>query len=102
MQDDEIQAASQLAERIKQQMAEQEELIRTGKNDYEQLQAEMQRIQGENDAAKKEVEEVLRALEEVAMNYDQKAQEVEVKTRENDGLADELNKKLVSHWDFYT
>lgn len=76
-------------------MAEQEELIKASKADYELLQAEMLRIQGENDAAKKEVEEVLRALEEVAMNYDQKAQEVELKTKESETLAEDLNKNLV-------
>ena len=31
------------------------------------------------------------------MNYDQKSQEVDTKTKENDQLSDDLQKKLVSH-----
>lgn len=77
-------------------MAEQEELIKASKADYELLQADMLRIQGENDAARKKVDEVLRAFEEeVAINYDQKAQEIELKTKESETLAEDLNKTLV-------
>lgn len=76
---------------------EQDELIRQSKSDYDTLQTEMQRMQAENDASKDEVKEVLQALEELAMNYDQKTQEVDVKSRENETLSEELNKKLVCH-----
>lgn len=95
-QDDEIQQQSQLAERLKQQLNDQEELIKQTKTDYDALQTEMQRMQQENEAAKEEVKEVLQALEELAMNYDQKTQEVDAKSKENEALNDELNKKLVS------
>ena len=47
--DDEIQAQSQLAERLKQQMAEQEDLIKQSKVDYEAVQTDMARIQQENE-----------------------------------------------------
>uniref|UniRef100_A0A0R3RG82 Kinesin-like protein n=1 Tax=Elaeophora elaphi TaxID=1147741 RepID=A0A0R3RG82_9BILA len=93
--DDEITLHSQLAERLKQQMNEQEELIRQIKLDYENAQAEVSRIQSENEASKEESKEVLTALEELAMNYDIKTQEAEQKSRENEQLSDELSKKNV-------
>lgn len=90
-----------MIERLKEQMMEQEELITSGKKDYDVLQQEMSRIQTDNEAAKDEVKEVLQALEELAMNYDQKSQEVDAKNIENETLADELNKKSVNTVFFY-
>merc|ERR1719232_695476 len=57
--DDEIQEQSQLVEKLKEQMLEQEELITSSRRDYENL-------------TKDEVKDVLQALEELAVNYDQK------------------------------
>lgn len=64
----------------------QEELIRQIKTDYENAQAELTRIQTENEASKEESKEVLTALEELAMNYDMKTQEADQKARENEQL----------------
>lgn len=84
-----------MIERLKEQMMEQEDLISSGKKDYDVLQQEMARIQTDNESAKDEVKEVLQALEELAMNYDQKSQEVDAKNTENEALTEELNKKTV-------
>uniref|UniRef100_T1JMP3 Kinesin-like protein n=1 Tax=Strigamia maritima TaxID=126957 RepID=T1JMP3_STRMM len=92
--DEEINQQSQLIEKLKDQMLEQEELIASTRRDYEALQQEMTRIQQENESAKEEVKEVLQALEELAVNYDQKSQEVENKNKEYENLSEELSQKL--------
>uniref|UniRef100_A0AAY5EQ31 Kinesin-like protein n=1 Tax=Electrophorus electricus TaxID=8005 RepID=A0AAY5EQ31_ELEEL len=94
--DDEINQQSQLVEKLKQQMLDQEELLASSRRDFDNLQAELSRLQVENEASKEEVKEVLQALEELAVNYDQKSQEVEDKTREFEALSEELNQKSVS------
>ena len=91
--DDEIQEQSQLVEKLKEQMLEQEELIASTRRDYENLTKEMGKIQGENDSAKDEVKDVLQALEELAVNYDQKSQEAETKSREYNTAQEELSQK---------
>nr|KAF6431450.1 kinesin family member 5B [Rousettus aegyptiacus] len=91
--DEEINQQSQLVEKLKTQMLDQEELLASTRRDQDNLQAELNRLQAENDASKEEVKEVLQALEELAVNYDQKSQEVEDKTKEYELLSDELNQK---------
>uniref|UniRef100_A0A8C9I9W9 Kinesin-like protein n=1 Tax=Piliocolobus tephrosceles TaxID=591936 RepID=A0A8C9I9W9_9PRIM len=68
-------------------------LLASTRRDQDNMQAELNRLQAENDASKEEVKEVLQALEELAVNYDQKSQEVEDKTKEYELLSDELNQK---------
>uniref|UniRef100_A0A0B7AFD1 Kinesin-like protein n=1 Tax=Arion vulgaris TaxID=1028688 RepID=A0A0B7AFD1_9EUPU len=91
--DDEINSQGQLIEKLREQMLEQEELIANCRKDYENSQAEMGRIQADNESAKEEVKEVLQALEELAVNYDQKSQEVENKSRDIENLSEEINQK---------
>lgn len=55
----------------------------------------MTRQAKENESAKEEVKEVLQALEELAVNYDQKTEEVDRKTKENESTLEELNQKQV-------
>lgn len=92
--DDEIDRSSQLIEKYKEQMVEQEELISSIRRDYDLVQLEMGRIQQENESAKEEVKEVLQALEELAVNYDQKSQEVDNKNREYEVLSEEHSQKV--------
>ena len=92
--DDEINQQSQLVEKLKEQMLEQEELIASSRRDYEVLQSEMTRLTSENEKAKEEVKEVLQALEELAVNYDQKTEEVDRKSKENETLQEELSQKV--------
>uniref|UniRef100_A0A8C5PLP2 Kinesin-like protein n=1 Tax=Leptobrachium leishanense TaxID=445787 RepID=A0A8C5PLP2_9ANUR len=94
--DDEINQQSQLIEKLKEQMLDQEELLISTRGDNDKVQMELSRLQSENDCAKEEVKEVLQALEELAVNYDQKSQEVEDKTLENKILADELSQKVAT------
>ncbi|KAI1242620.1 hypothetical protein IHE44_0000155 [Lamprotornis superbus] len=70
-----------------------DKLLASTRRDQDNLQAELNRLQAENDASKEEVKEVLQALEELAVNYDQKSQEVEDKAKEYELLSDELNQK---------
>ncbi|EHB18305.1 Kinesin-1 heavy chain [Heterocephalus glaber] len=90
--DEEINQQSQLVEKLKTQMLDQEELLASTRRDQDNMQAELNHLRAENDASK-EVKEVLQALEELAINYDQKSQEGEDKTKQYELLSDELNHK---------
>ncbi|XP_040889798.1 kinesin heavy chain isoform X3 [Toxotes jaculatrix] len=92
--DDEINHQSQMVEKLKEQMLNQEELLASSRGDSEKVQSELGRLQTENESAKAEVKEVLQALEELAVNYDQKSLEVEEKSMQNKLLAEELAKKM--------
>lgn len=91
--DEEINQQSQYAEKLKDQIMDQEELIANARRDYENLQSEMTRIQQENESAKEEVKEVLQALEELAVNYDQKSHEIETKNKDIETISEELQQK---------
>ncbi|XP_071320229.1 kinesin heavy chain-like [Trachinotus anak] len=93
--DDEINQHSQLAEKLKEQMLDQEELLASTRRDYEKIQEELCRLQTENELAKEEVKEVLQALEELAVNYDRKSLEVEEREQTNLQLTEELQHKTV-------
>ncbi|XP_047432192.1 kinesin heavy chain-like [Mugil cephalus] len=91
--DDEINQHSQLAEKLKEQMMDQEELLASTRRDHEKIQEELCRLQTENELAKEEVKEVLQALEELAVNFDQKSLEVDEREQANLQLTEELQHK---------
>ncbi|XP_063767239.1 kinesin heavy chain isoform X3 [Eleginops maclovinus] len=92
--DDEINHQSQMVEKLKEQMLDQEELLASSRGDSEKVQSELGRLQTENKSAKAEVKEVLQALEELAVNYDQRSLEVEERSVQKKLLAEELAKKV--------
>ena len=94
--DDELDKQSQLIEKLKEQIIEQEELISSCRRDNEVLQVEISRLQSESDSSKEEVKEVLQALEELAVNYDEKSKEVEAKNNEHERLREELDQKVLA------
>ncbi|KAF1585361.1 UNVERIFIED_CONTAM: Kinesin heavy chain isoform 5A, partial [Eudyptes pachyrhynchus] len=88
--DDEINQQSQIMEKLKQQMLDQEEVLATARGGGEAARRELAALRAEHGAARAEVAEVLAALEELARSYDRKAQEAEDTGRHNRRLADEL------------
>lgn len=94
--DDEINLQCQLAEKLKEQILDQDELLASTRGDSDKVQTELGRLQTESESAKAEVREVLQALEELAVNYDQKSQEVEDKSLHNKQLAEQLSHKMAS------
>ncbi|KAJ3603245.1 hypothetical protein NHX12_030987, partial [Muraenolepis orangiensis] len=94
--DDEINYQSQMVEKLKEQMIDQEELLAASRGAGEKVQSELSRLRGDSASAKTEVKEVLEALEELALNYDQKSLEAAETSRKNNLLADELAKKMLS------
>jgi len=92
--DDELDKQSQLIEKLKEQMLEQEDLLNTARLDNETFQQEINRLQLECESSKEEVKEVLQALEELAVNYDQKSKEVDDRNSEFETMSEELNSKL--------
>uniref|UniRef100_A0AAQ4PB87 Kinesin-like protein n=1 Tax=Gasterosteus aculeatus aculeatus TaxID=481459 RepID=A0AAQ4PB87_GASAC len=93
--DDDINHQSQMVEKLKERMLDQEELLASSRGNSERVQSELGTLQTENESAKAEVKEVLQALEELAVNYDQKSLEVEEKSAQNKLLAEECAKKMV-------
>ncbi|XP_074386705.1 kinesin heavy chain [Zonotrichia albicollis] len=88
--DDEINQQSQIMEKLKQQMLDQEEVRTAARGGGEAARRELAALRAEHGAARAEVTEVLAALEELARSYDRKAQEAEDTGRHNRRLADEL------------
>jgi len=94
--DDELQTQSNNIENLRQQILELEESLVFTKASAESLEGQVGLISREHDASRNEVKEVLQALEELAVNYDQKLQEVDQKSKDNEYLLDDLNKEQSS------
>lgn len=94
--DDELNNQSQVIEKLKLQIVDQEELINQLKKENDDLQNRISSLEIDNESQKEEVKEVLKALEELAMNFDQKQQEAESRSKENETLCQELDKKAAN------
>jgi kinesin family protein 5 len=94
--DDEINNQSQAVEKLKLQMIDQDDLIIQLKKENDDLQNRISSLEIDNEGQKDEVKEVLKALEELAMNFDQKQQEAESRSKENETLSLELDKKVAN------
>ncbi|XP_065053066.1 kinesin heavy chain-like isoform X2 [Rhopilema esculentum] len=91
--DDEIQSQAALINELKQQLSDMEDSLAFTKASSASLESQVNQITKENESSKTEVKEVLQALEELAVNYDQKLQEVDQKSKENETFMEELNTK---------
>ena len=85
-----------MLEKYTMQLNEQDDLITSLRKDNDDLQLRIVSLESDSDAQKEEVKEVLKALEELAINFDQKQQEAETKSKENETLTQELDKKLTN------
>lgn len=94
--DEQINELSQLVERLKEQLLENEEFLAGTKVDQDQSATEIARLQEENEIAKQEVNEVLKALEELAVNYDQKVNMLETSDAKLEDLASDLSNRQTS------
>uniref|UniRef100_A0AC34REW1 Kinesin-like protein n=1 Tax=Panagrolaimus sp. JU765 TaxID=591449 RepID=A0AC34REW1_9BILA len=91
--DDEIQVQSRMAEKLKQQLAEQDELITQIRSDYSQASNEITKLQEQNTRYQEEAEELFSAIQEVAVSLETQKSEVERLSRENDNISADLTKK---------
>lgn len=91
--DDEIQAQASSISQLKQQISDMEDTLAFTKASSASLEGQVNQISKENESSKTEVKEVLQALEELAVNYDQKLQEVDLKSKENENFMEEVNVK---------
>ncbi|CAH8556762.1 unnamed protein product [Heterobilharzia americana] len=91
--DDEINKQAQTIARIRQQIEEQDEVINSLRKEREGQLKEITNLQVEYQSSKDEVKEVLQALEELAMNYDHKAQEIDLKAKELEEAQESLLKQ---------
>ncbi|KAM6188944.1 LOW QUALITY PROTEIN: kinesin heavy chain-like [Sarcoramphus papa] len=89
-QEDEINQQSQIMEKLKQQMLDQEEVLAVVQAGGEAAQRELAALCAQHGTARAEVAEVLAALEELVCSYDHKAQEAEDTGCHDSRLADKL------------
>ncbi|PAA92062.1 hypothetical protein BOX15_Mlig021005g3 [Macrostomum lignano] len=93
LKDEEINKLQQAISKLENQLKQQDEMSKKFKAENDSMFNDLTRIQGENEASKAEVKEVLQALEELAMSYDQKNNELSEKVQENETLQEELQRQ---------
>ena len=89
-------AQVELVEKMREQIVEAEDQIRSLVRERDGLISEVSRLQSEKESSNTEIKEVFQALSELAQNYDQKLSESMKRKEENEALMEELEKNKVS------
>ncbi|EUB62238.1 Kinesin heavy chain [Echinococcus granulosus] len=88
--DDDINKHTQTIARLRQQLEEQEEMLRTARLEAETSLADVAQLQAECQSSKEEAKDILQALEELALSHDQREAELAVRDREIEEIKEQL------------
>lgn len=88
--DDDINKHTQTIARLRQQLEEQEEMLRTARMEAETSLADVAQLQAECQSSKEEAKDILQALEELALSHDQREAELATRDREIEEIKEQL------------
>uniref|UniRef100_A0A5K3ES86 Kinesin heavy chain n=1 Tax=Mesocestoides corti TaxID=53468 RepID=A0A5K3ES86_MESCO len=91
--DDDINKHTQTIARLRLQLEEQEEMLRTARMEAETSLADVAQLQAECQSSKEEAKDILQALEELALSHDQRDAELAARDREIEEIKEHLAQK---------